>query len=237
MAASLPSIPENSAAATALVPTNGQHAIKTRQLAPWQSPAVTELAHNVGKSKPDATPLLVEGPTGTVISAIGEQRDHNIAGRAMRDAMAQQPNRGAIQHRPGDLAVKPCGGAVAAAGGGKLAVSSGRNQTRNGASFGAVYEYRDSVGKPRFVGGTSDQPEGAYAHDFASNASVRGMFEGVNEAPGRAKVVWAAVGGGPCGDREMEAARDAVVRDRAERQHIKELSGYKPYSRHSHMLA
>ena len=63
-------------------------------------------------------------------------------------------------------------------------------------------------------------------------------FEAPRAAPpGRASVVWAGVGGGPCGDEEMKAARDAVCKARAERQQIMELRGAKPYSRHSHMLA
>ena len=111
------------------------------------------------------------------------------------------------------------------------------NAKRHGASFGAVYEYRDGAGKPRFVGGTSEQPEAAYAGDFEQHAGVRSMFEGAREAPGRAHVVWAGCGGGPCGDAEMKAVREAVCRARADRQQIRELAGAKPYSRHSHLLA
>ena len=244
-----------------------------QQLAPWQSPAISELAQCVGRGRPEASPLLVEGPTGTVIAAIGEERDHAVAGRALRGAMVQPqmiakpqalggPSAPSASHRGGR------GGAVAAAGGGLLAAGN-RNVQRHGASFGAVYEYRDASGKPRFVGGTGEQPEARYADDFEQHAAVRGcvtgdrtlgtlasarsaanvqcsilrssrLFEaGVDGKPagGRATVVWAAVGGGPCGDVQMAAARDAVVHERAQRQQIRELSGAKPYSRHSHMLA
>jgi hypothetical protein len=76
------------------------------------------------------------------------------------------------------------------------------------------------------------------AEDFAEHAAVRNLFEEQPHAapPGRAHVVWAGVGGGPCGDAEMKAVRDAVCRERAHRQQISELRGAKPYSRHSHLL-
>ena len=69
---------------------------------------------------------------------------------------------------------------------------------------------------------------------------MRGLFDPESlggRAQGRAVTVWAGVGGGPVGDAEMKAARDAVCQDRAQRQQIAELRGAKPYSRHSHMLA
>ena len=99
-------------------------------------------------------------------------------------------------------------------------------------SFGAVYEYRDSAGAPRFVAGTANRPEEAWRDDRAREPRVRALAD----AGGSASVVWAGVGRGPCGHAEMAAARDAVVRDRSERQRIGELGSAKPYSRHAHML-
>lgn len=201
-------------------------------LAPWQSPAVLELRQGVGKRE-GAAPMMIEGRYGTALAAIGEPRDHKVAGRALGQAMTVQLQPTVKAGALGGPAARR-GGALASAGGGCLAVS---NAKRHGASFGAVYEYRDDAGKPRFVGGTSEQPEAAYAGDFEKHAGVRNMFEGAHEAPGRAHVVWAAVGGGHCGDVEMKAVREAVCRARAERQQIRELAGAKPYSRHSHLLA
>ena len=234
----LPTVHEHSqlprdVTAVAPVSTGYVHAIGSLgTLAPWQSPAILELTQGVGKRE-GAAPMMIEGRHGTALAAVGEQRDHKVAGRALGQAMAVklQPivKAGAL----GGPAARR-GGALASAGGGCLAVS---NAKRHGASFGAVYEYRDGAGKPRFVGGTSEQPEAAYAGDFAQHAGVRNMFEGAREAPGRAHVVWAAVGGGHCGDAEMKAVREAVCRARADRQQIRELAGAKPYSRHSHLLA
>ena len=234
----LPSVHEHSqlprdVTAVAPVSTGYVHAIGSLgTLAPWQSPAILELTQGVGKRE-GAAPMMIEGRHGTALAAIGEQRDHQVAGRALGQAMAIQlqpiVKAGALG---GPAAMR--GGALGSAGGGCLAVS---NAKQHGASFGAVYEYRDGAGKPRFVGGTSEQPEAAYAGDFAQHAGVRNMFEGAREAPGRAHVVWAAVGGGHCGDAEMKAVREAVCRARADRQQIRELAGAKPYSRHSHLLA
>ena len=49
---------------------------------------------------------------------------------------------------------------------------------------------------------------------------------------GGSRVVWAGVGRGPVGESEMKAIRKAIVNDRSARQHVKKLSGPKPYSRH-----
>lgn len=73
----------------------------------------------------------------------------------------------------------------------------------------------------------------AWQEEAHSIPSVRALACG----GGSAELVWAGVGRGPtCGPREMLAARDAIVKDRAGRQRISELSGAKPYSRHSHLL-
>ena len=99
-------------------------------------------------------------------------------------------------------------------------------------AFGAVYEYKDSRGKPQFVGATGTVPEAQWKDDYGRNQAVRSLAG----SGGSASVVWAGVGCGPCGPNEIAAARDAVCRDRAQRQQINELSGAKPYSRHSHLL-
>jgi hypothetical protein len=134
---------------------------RTHELAPWQSPAVLELAQQVGRRRPEATPMVVEGPVGTVLAAVGEQSDHSVAGRALGHAMAQPKLCAPPTALGGGTKVQRQvhGGAIASSGGGRLAV--GNNTTRHGASFGAVYEYRDGAGRPHFVAGTSAQPEAA----------------------------------------------------------------------------
>ena len=99
-------------------------------------------------------------------------------------------------------------------------------------SFGAVYEYKDRVGRPVFVGGTDEVPENRWLQDYSANAGVRNLAQ----QGGSAAVVWAGVGRGFCGAAEMAAARDAVASDRAARQRITELQSAKPYSRHSALM-
>ena len=269
----LPSVPEGSVAESAVAVSSGVRLGSRRPQAPWQSPAVREIAQRAGKAD-DATPMLLEGPVGTVMAAVGESRDHAIASRALSDAMqgglqeklrrAEQEKR-MLQHKvqlhksggpsptvqppavasdrrlavPGRPSGRSQGGASSdggvvarTAGGGPMAMAPGRS----GPSFGAVYEYRDSVGRPQYVAGTAEMPEAAFANDYHDHAGVRRLFEGPSEAHGRAKVVWVGVGGGPCGQAEMHAARSAVASERAARQRIHELAGAKPYSRHAHML-
>ena len=101
-------------------------------------------------------------------------------------------------------------------------------------SFGAVYEYRDSHGRPQYVGSSGQQPEITWREDYQRTMGVRELAR----SGGSATVVWAGVGRAPCvGPEEMQAAREAVASDRATRQRICELRGAKPYSRHSHLLA
>ena len=231
----LPTVREDAPleAATSLAPAT--RCVGQPRMAPWQSPAVRELTQAAGRGKPEASPMILEGPTGLTFAAIGEQRDHAIASKALRDSMSQAKQCCSGIQSGGS---QPGGSAIAVSvGGGRLAAASSHRH-RNGAAFGAVYEYRDGAGKPCYVAGTSELPEAAFARDFAAHAPVRALFDGPSAAPpGRASVVWAGIGGGPVGDAELKAARDAVCKERSERQKIQELRGAKPYSRHSHMLA
>ena len=231
----LPTVREDAPleAATSLAPAT--RCVGQPRMAPWQSPAVRELTQAAGRGKPEASPMILEGPTGLTFAAIGEQRDHAIASKALRGSMSQAKQCCSGIQSGGS---QPGGSAIAVSvGGGRLAAASSHRH-RNGAAFGAVYEYRDGAGKPCYVAGTSELPEAAFARDFAAHAPVRALFDGPSAAPaGRASVVWAGIGGGPVGDAELKAARDAVCKERSERQKIQELRGAKPYSRHSHMLA
>lgn len=52
---------------------------------PWQSPAVLSLAGRLGMIGHDhVQPMVVEGPAGTVLSAVGEDEDHRIAGDVLQ---------------------------------------------------------------------------------------------------------------------------------------------------------
>lgn len=263
----LPVVPEEHAVATGTALTragavDGGLVRHRNDRAPWQSPAVRELAQAVGKSS-EATPMIVEGRTGITLACVGEQRDHDVAQRAVSSSLNRglheklqraEHEKRQLQHRvatgagpppPANRVATFDGGqrdgsgrlvgsnAIVPSTGGPLAPTAGGRE----AAFGAVYEYRDSVGKPHYVSGTSMVPEVAFADDYRSHAGVRGLFEGPEASHGRAKVVWVGVGGGPVGHAEMASARDAVAQKRSARQRITELSGAKPYSRHSHMLA
>ena len=58
--------------------------------APWQSPAVMSLASRVGGSDVHATPMLVEGQAGTVLAAVGNARDHQVATAAISRSLNNQ---------------------------------------------------------------------------------------------------------------------------------------------------
>lgn len=267
----LPSVPEERVVGTRAVGSHADEMVLARrrqgnQLAPWQSPAVHELVQRAGNVH-DATPMVIEGPTGTVMAAIGEQRDNQIASRALAETMqgglqeklqraerekrmlqhnvrtaqqrGEQPigaGRATADRRIAPVDPSPAPRTGARGGAVALSTGSGPLAAGQGPTFGAVYEYRDSVGKPHYVAGTSSVPEAAFAEDYRTNAGVRQLFDGPESAHGRAKVVWVGVGGGACGHAEMASARQAVAKERSERQRICELSGAKPYSRHSHML-
>ncbi|CAJ1375365.1 unnamed protein product [Effrenium voratum] len=95
-----------------------------------------------------------------------------------------------------------------------------------GAHFGAVYEHRDSAGKPRLIGSTDTMPEKQFALDSKSHA-VRSLRDV------RPEVVWAGVGLGEVGAKEMAEVRQAVLAARSERLQIEKLGSVKPYSRHT----
>ena len=247
------SIPEGGSLVAA---PRGSNGLVPAQKAPWESVAVMKLASRVGQA-PEAEPMLVEGPCGTVLAAVGEQRDHQIAGRAVSAVMQKQlPQRleRAAQYkaelegrprkpRPADLSGEPRReGATQPLATRKpamrTALATGSSSTlaepgpAGPVAFGAVYEYKDRVGRPVYVGATAEMPENSWLQDYGSNAGVCNLAQ----QGGSASVVWAGVGQGVCGATEMAAARDAVASDRAARQRITELQGAKPYSRHSALM-
>ena len=178
---------------------------------PWQAPSVQALANQMAERRKEATPLLIEGPAGPVISAVGSKRDHRLASDAL--AALQQKRVHSGQPMP----THPLGRNVAAYGGGR--------------SFGAVYEYRDSFGVPKIVGATGSTPEAAFETDQKKHQGIRNLMQRQN---GQSKVVWAGAGTFPLGQAEMRSITDEIVDQRSKQFQLRKLRGHKPYSRHGY---
>jgi hypothetical protein len=213
--------------------------------APWESRSVRQLQARLGRDD-NVQPMMVEGPLGTVLGAVGEQADHRIAGRVLkevaerrfREKMAKVHGSG-LEVRPGDAADvegQRRRAAAAATGGGAAERERGRAIARRHANeaaakvvFGAVYEYRDVFGRPKFVGSTSDAPERRFIEDVDAHAGVNELL---SRKCGSTAVVWAGCGRGPVGEGEMARIRSEIVEDRSRRMETEKLSSIKPYSRH-----
>ncbi len=188
---------------------------------PWKAPSVQALSRQMGRSR-EANPLLVEGPAGPVISAVGRQSDHHIASDVLSRAQERRVNAGiAMPHGP--------------------PTSRGQSQRRAGnaimrarhpaQSFGAVFEHRDAFGKPKFIGRTDTTPEARFAQDIQHHQAVRNLmtYDG-----GRSDVVWTGVGQFPLGPDEMSRITEKIVEERSKKLHAQKLRGPKPYSRHGY---
>ena len=69
------------------MPDNALGQFGPRELAnaraqPWRSKAVADFANRVGEDK-SVVALVLEGPRGTALRAVGGQDDHNTASRAV----------------------------------------------------------------------------------------------------------------------------------------------------------
>mmetsp|Transcript_18479 Transcript_18479/g.59981 ORF Transcript_18479/g.59981 Transcript_18479/m.59981 type:complete len:255 (+) Transcript_18479:59-823(+) len=120
---------------------------------PWRSDKVAEFAASLGQDKArDA--LVLEGPRGTALRAIGEAEDHKVASKMVVDIelrRAQGPaSGGAGPSSRGEQASQLQERARASDGGryNELAPRP-RGGVGEEAAFGAVYEYRDSCGTPK----------------------------------------------------------------------------------------
>ena len=180
---------------------------------PWTAPSVQALTQRLGNNNNNnnntARPLIVEGPGGVVISAVGSQRDHSVANAALMTAQTRRVRHGISMttHRAGENVVSRGGGQ----------------------SFGAVYEYVDSFGKPKVVSSTSSTPEGAFVSDTKNHQSVRNLM---SYQGGQQEVVWAGVGTFPIGPEEMQNITESIVEQRSMKFLCAKLRGPKPYSRH-----
>ena len=185
--------------------------------APWESTAVRRFAESMGRSA-QTEPCVVEGPEGTLLAAVGDSRDHRIAGDVLSRLQAER--RKGRGKEPRD-----CGIASSSA-----LVAKGRPPGPDGmSSFGVVYEHRDSTGQPHFVGETDLVCEHKWRLDRLEHDGVRGLLQ---QQRGSTSVVWCGAGAGPVDAEANSAMRRAIVADRAERQRAAKLTGIKPYSRH-----
>mmetsp|Transcript_60371 Transcript_60371/g.135965 ORF Transcript_60371/g.135965 Transcript_60371/m.135965 type:complete len:230 (+) Transcript_60371:58-747(+) len=188
---------------------------------PWESMAVQSLANKLssppGQSSEDpVTALVLKSPQGTLLRAVGAKADHEVAGRILADIEQGGSSGSAPQH---DSRTK----SLAKVGGGLL--------SRQQVAFGAVYEHRDSCGKPRLVGSTNVLPERQFQIDWQEHSQVRSL---ASDSPGGGSghLVWAGIGSGVVGEQEMGRVREAIVHARSERLQLQKLSSEKPYSRH-----
>jgi len=198
---------------------------------PWAAPSVQELTQQVGNNYSlkgrhqsvsagrtavvslSVDALIVEGPSGDVISAAGSAADNRLATETL----------GEVQER----GFRANGNRYSRANEAPSVSVSGKRPR----SFGAVYEHRDCFGKPHFVGHTKRDPGSNFQEDARRHQGIRNLLA---YEEGRSAVVWAGTGGGVCGPQEMELITERIVEQRAREQHLQKLQGAKPYSRHSY---
>ena len=203
--------PRQRPAARKSLSLSGASIIAQRQIhrnQPWTAPSVQALTSRMGNNT-TARPLLVEGPAGPVISAVGTASDNQAASSALLVAQTRRSRAGI------SMPTTRAGANVVDRGGGR--------------SFGAVYEYKDCFGVPKVVGKTSTNPEQALLRDTKNHQGVKNMmtYQG-----GEQDVVWAGVGTYPLGKQEMESITAKIVNQRSKKYQLAKLSGPKPYSAH-----
>lgn len=193
---------------------------------PWRSPAVAALALKLGNKESGCRavePMMLQGPRGTALRAIGEKEDHNVAShtvaqierRRLRAANASlqggtSPSQALLKH-------------LRAEGGGELI---GRAQSGAPPTFGAVYEYQDSCGTAKIIASTGVLPERQFLLDKRQHSVLRAAPD--------PSLVWVGVSGGAggLGEAQMAEVRQAVASARADRLQARKLADIKPYSRH-----
>ena len=200
--------------------------------APWESPAVRGLAGRLGAAAagPEGAvvPMVVEGREGTLLTAVGSEADHAVAGEALGRVQAERGRlgRGAAGHGEGEGGGRPSR-TLAGSGAGAGALARRRP---NAPAFGCVYEYKTRSGRPVYVGDTDIRPERKFLADSrGADPETRAVAAHHGVTP---EVVWAGVGQGPVGPEAMRVIRKAVREDRAQRQQVSKLGGIKPYSFH-----
>jgi len=187
----------------------------------------------LGNDESNLAAMVIQDPAGAaVLGAAGAQEDNDVAARAVVEIQKRAPRTGRRSVSQLDRTVggsfsqrkRSCSKRQAAA---QITVF---DQQHPQLTFGAVYEHRDSCGKPKLLGSTSVMPERQFAIDLES-ADVRSVVQ--HGSAVQSEVVWAGIGSGVVGEAEMAEIRHAVLNSRSERLKIQKLSGIKPYSHHS----
>ncbi|CAE8700391.1 unnamed protein product [Polarella glacialis] len=197
---------------------------------PWRSPLVADFAAGLGRGV-GLEAMVLQGPRGVALRAVGEAEDHQVASRKIADIEARRKQL--PSHGP----------SVDLAEGRLLHDAKRRNAVRRGSdlalavpsaalavpsmAFGAVYEYRDACGTAKVVASTATLPERQLALD-------QRHYEDVLPKSGKASIVWVGISGGRGGmdEAEMAEVRRQVASSRADRLQAQKLSDIKPYSRH-----
>mmetsp|Transcript_38890 Transcript_38890/g.47092 ORF Transcript_38890/g.47092 Transcript_38890/m.47092 type:complete len:220 (-) Transcript_38890:238-897(-) len=192
---------------------------------PWESGAVKNLVDKLGHD-PSVKPMMIEGPVGTVLASVGEDRDNNTAVSILtnvnQDKFQEQLARAQQRGPNGEPPPQPPPSQTPVV----------RKDNMDNVSFGAVYEHRVN-GQPMYVGTTSILPEARFMLDANHNKEIQAISM---QPTHKAEVVWAGIGRGPVGKDTMDTMTEAIQSDRAQRQHVKKLAGPKPYSNHGFSL-
>jgi len=178
--------------------------------------------------------MIIEGPRGTALRAVGDAADHAIAGDALGRCIAEHKKVNGVEMLPPPpitehedaRRLKPV-----AEYEDLPALSRGtRRREESDLVFGAVLEYSDAFGKPKIVNSTAMLPEQQYLEDGRNNPKISRLLGG----RGSSQVVWAGVGrrSAGVGEGEMAVIREAVVDSRATRLRVSRLRSIKPYSAH-----
>lgn len=236
-------VPQDERPTTGATGPSGVRAIRRRaQLAaaPWESLAVQQL---VSKMRPQEgeelsmerpVAMSLQGPSGTVMQAVGQPEDHRAAGEAVRVIHERQQASTAEarkEQRQAEARGRMCASSVPMAHstekGKQIMMTCGAS-----VAFGAVYEHRDAVGKAKLVSSTNLLPERQFQLDWQEQPKVKELVSAGGAPGSTGHLVWVGVGTGPIGEKEMTEVREAVVSARAERLHLQKLGSEKPYSRH-----
>ena len=180
---------------------------------PWQSPAVAALVQRTTTNE-GVAPMLVEGPRGTSLRAVGCATDHRVAGDALGRCVAERKRRASARGGPEVLLPPPRAAAAASHRNGALPrvaefedalpdLSLGRptplrKKRHDDYVFGAVYEHVDAFGRPKLINSTAMTPERQYLEDGRNRSDVSRLL--VAER-GASRVVWAGIGRRVAGPR------------------------------------
>ena len=141
--------------------------------APWvvtESPACRKLMGRLGNDESNLAAMVMQDPAGAaVLGAAGAQEDNDVAARAVVEIQKRAPRTGRRSVSQLDQTAggsfsqrkRSCSKRQAAA-----QITMFDQPQHPQLTFGAVYEHRDSCGKPKLLGSTSVMPERQFAFSF-----------------------------------------------------------------------